>query len=234
MVENWLTAPEDRFDPRAGCVLDWKLWRIIVRHYGAIMFAAKRKVGFIAAYLHLIAGRDGFASAVKSHHHCRLLAAMADGPYLAHFISQRQKRGGPRKQLPQKIYSQAISHDGQAKVIDHAGQGPNLFLGQKLRFINKGAGDGTLCQSILYLLKEVILGGKRVRLFANADAGGDFTLSGPCVHLRGEQIGLHAALLVVMRRLQQQSRFAGVHRGVVEIELSHTVMCPERGADARG
>ena len=135
-------APKDRFDPRAGCVLDWQLWRIIVRHCGAVMFAAKRKVGFIAAYLHLIAGRDGFASAVKSHDHCRLLAAMADGPYLAHFISQRQKRGGSRKQLTQKIYSQAIAHDGQAKVIDHAGQGPNLFLGQKLRFINKAQATG--------------------------------------------------------------------------------------------
>ena len=60
----------------------------------------------------------------------------------------------------------------------------------------------------------------------------------PCpalgVHLRGEQIGLHAALFIVMRRLQQQGRFSGIHRGVVEVELSHMVMCPEREGDARG
>ena len=57
--------------------------------------------------------------------------------------------------------------------------------------------------------------------FANADAAGNLALARAIVQLRCHQIGLHPALPIVVRGLQQCGRFARIHGGEVEIKLCH-------------
>jgi len=50
------------------------------------------------------------------------------------------------------------------------------------------------------------------------------------VKRRGEEQGTHSTLNIIVRRLQQQRRLAGIHRRVAEIEIGHRSHLPQRRA----
>jgi len=55
-----------------------------------------------------------------------------------------------------------------------------------------------------------------------SDAGTHVTHAGAGVDGRGEDERAHAALLVIVARLEQGRRFTGIHRRVVKIDFGHS------------
>ena len=148
---------------------------------------------------------------------------MADGADLAHFVGQRQQGGGTGEKLPHEIHPQAIGHDRCVQVVHRAGQLPDLCVGQELRLVDQHAGDGALGQTRLDHGEQVAAFLEGVRVGTDADTRADAALSGAAVEAGGQQVGIHPALFVVMRGLQQDRAFARVHGGIVEVELGHVM-----------
>ena len=70
-------------------------------------------------------------------------------------------------------------------------------------------------------LFEVVLAAESRGLRAQADPRGDDTVASAVVQARGQDQDAHAALAVVVRRLQQGRGLPRIHRRVVEVELGH-------------
>jgi hypothetical protein len=65
---------------------------------------------------------------------------------------------------------------------------------------------------------------ERLRPGRQADARADAALAGAIVESGDELHRRHAAFAVIVGRLQKHGRLAGVHRGVVKIELGHVFL----------
>mmetsp|Transcript_5758 Transcript_5758/g.18186 ORF Transcript_5758/g.18186 Transcript_5758/m.18186 type:complete len:202 (-) Transcript_5758:36-641(-) len=96
---------------------------------------------------------------------------------------------------------------------------PDLVLREELRLVDEDARDGG--RAALQQLAEVRGRVERLRVLPEADARRDAARARAVVERRRQQQHLHAALLVVVRGLQERGRLARVHRRVVEIELPH-------------
>ena len=70
--------------------------------------------------------------------------------------------------------------------------------------------------------------------FTDPDPAGDTALACAGIKPRGKQIGIHAAFAVIMCRLQQDRRFACIHRRVMKIELCHERRVNERHGAVQG
>ena len=98
---------------------------------------------------------------------------------------------------------------------------PDLTARQKLGLIDKDTGAGAVLQPLFDPGEQIVGGTEGVGHRADADAAGDprFTRTG--VEMGRQQISLHAAFDIIVRGLQKHGRFAGVHRGIIEVELGH-------------
>ena len=96
-----------------------------------------------------------------------------------------------------------------------------LVAGQKLCFIEQHTVDIFTLKLPLHDRKQIITLFECKRLGFKANSG----LDDPClmaiVQGRSKQHRRHAALTIVVGRLEQNGRLAGIHRRIIEIELSH-------------
>ena len=83
----------------------------------------------------------------------------------------------------------------------------------------------SVMQSLRSVVRAIGIGRRR-----DPDATGDHAVARASIQTRGEQIGVHSPLAVVVRRLQKQSGLACVHRGVVEVELGHAATYRDHSA----
>ena len=107
-------------------------------------------------------------------------------------------------------------------------------LRQELRFVHQHAMQRAMLGNVAPdLALQVVVAFERDAFRAQADARGHHAGAGAVVQARGEDRHAHAALAVVVRRLQQRRGLAGVHRRIIEIELGHAriLRCRARGAD---
>ena len=110
---------------------------------------------------------------------------------------------------------------GMFEPVGDAGELPDLVVGEELGLVDEDAielaGLGVLADAV----EEVVLGVEGLGLRRDPEARADHAFAVLGVERRGEEQGAHAALAVVVGRLEQHGRFAGVHRGVGEVELGH-------------
>ena len=79
--------------------------------------------------------------------------------------------------------------------------------------------------------EQVVAVAEHLGLGLQPDARGDVALVGLAVVAGDEQHRRHAALAIVVGRLQKHGRLAGIHGRVVEVELGHaTPLKPQPGA----
>ncbi|MPL84460.1 hypothetical protein SDC9_30425 [bioreactor metagenome] len=185
------------------------------------MPAAQADIGLVAADLHLCALAQRAPVGPHAHHHRRLLAAMADRAYLAHLVGKGEEGGRAGEEFAAEVDAQPVAHHRHREIIDHTGQLPDLVPGQELRLVDEDAGAGGTGHPRRDQRCHVGLGGEGLGLGADADAACDPALARAPVEPGGDEEGLHAALDVVVGRLQQQRALAGIHRRVMEVELGH-------------
>ena len=185
------------------------------------MPAAHRDVGLVPADHHLRAILQRTSVGPAPDDHRRLAPAMTDRAHFPHLVRPGHQRRRTGKEIALKVDAQAIAHHRHPQIINGSGQLPNLCLGQELGLVDEHTGDRTFGKPRLKPGKEVVGFGKGVGIFTDADPARDPTVTGTVVELRGDQIGLHPAFAIVMRRLQKQRRFAGVHGRIVEVEFGH-------------
>jgi len=191
--------------------------------------AAHRHIAFVASDLHLRPLLHRVPLVVDAHGHRRLLAGVADGLDLLQFVRPGQQVLASFEQLSEEVGAQPVTEHRHAQCIHHFAQLPHLHARQELRFIQQDAvqrpvGVDVLAQQPL----EIGITIEAHALGAEANARGDDAATGAVVQLRGEDHHAHAALAVVVRRLQQRGGLAGVHRRIIEIELGHAAILSRR------
>ena len=100
------------------------------------MLAAHGDVAVIPANFGLCAVDYCFSELVHAQVHRRFASAIANAFKLNKTVCYAQQGGGTGKQLALEIRTQAVTHNGNASVIGKARRLPNLFLTQKLRFVD--------------------------------------------------------------------------------------------------
>ena len=117
------------------------------------MAAAEREIGFVATDFHLIAfGQDVSLCVLADNHGC-FAAAMVDLADLEHLICDGQECGGFRKERASEIDAEVVAKGRDIEIVDHAGQLPDLFDRQKLRFVDEDASDRANCAAVCGFVK---------------------------------------------------------------------------------
>ncbi len=159
---------------------------------------------------------------------------MADGADLAQIVGDGQQLRRAGKEFAAEVGPQAVAQHGDVEVVGDTGELPDLALREELRLVDKDATDLLPTMLACNPGMEVVCLRIELRRCIDADARGDAAIVGGCVERRREQQRPHAALLVVVRGLQQDGGFSCIHRGVGEVELRHgRSSCPTHGRAAK-
>ena len=146
---------------------------------------------------------------------------MADRADLAHHISKGQKARTSREQIALEIGAKPVAHHRNPHVIGDGGQLPDLCVGQELRLVHHHAGKLATGMFGGDKTGHVAVGVKHGGSCLQPDARPDPSLADTIVKLCREQHGIHPALAVIVRCLQKDGAFAGIHCGIGKIELGH-------------
>ena len=96
--------------------------------------------------------------------------------------SARARRAAePGNKLAPEIDAQAVAHHRQAKIVDRAGQLPDLIARQELRLVDEDAGDGALCVCVFRAWQRDRCRRQRYRRRRRCRCG---CRSGPCPRAR--------------------------------------------------
>src|SRR5690606_23432645 len=87
----------------------------------------------------LLALGEDPAGTVLTNHHRRLGAALADGANFAQRVGDGKQFARAGKELALEVGAQAEAHHRHVEPISDAGELPDLFGGEELRFIDKDA-----------------------------------------------------------------------------------------------
>jgi hypothetical protein len=146
---------------------------------------------------------------------------VADRLELGEVVGEAEQGGAAREEFALEVGAQPIAEDGEVEDVGDVAELPDLLGGEELGLVDQHAGDRSRGVGGAHLVEQVVAGGDRdgggVQPDARLDAAG--AVAG--VDRRGEKQGAHAALLVVVARLEQDGALARVHRGVVKIDLGH-------------
>ena len=127
----------------------------------------------------------------------------------------------PENSLPWKSVLQPVAHHRNAEPVGDAGELPDLLFIEELRLVDEHAVDLGVLVVLGDACKEIVAVAEHLGLGLEPDARGDVALAGLAVVAGDEQHRRHAALAVIVGRLQKHRRLAGIHGRVVEIELGH-------------
>ena len=105
--------------------------------------------------------------------------------------------------------------------VSDAGELPDLLFIEELRLVDEDAVDLGVFVVLGDARKEVVALAEHLGLGLKPDARGDVALAGLAVVAGHEQHRRHAALAIIVGRLQKHGRLAGIHGRVVEVELGH-------------
>ena len=147
-------------------------------------------------------------------------------------MASKRPRAG--EQIALEIRAQAVAHHGNAEPVGDAGQLPGLFLLEELRLVDEHA----MNRGVLVMLGdagiEIVAVAEHLGARFKPDSRGNVAAVALAVVSGHEQHRVHAAFAIVVRRLQQHRRLAGVHGRVVEIELGHGLLLSRSRAGGGG
>src|SRR5690606_602107 len=167
---------------------------------------ADRDIPLVAADLHLRAVLHGAALGVDPHVHRGLLAAVADRLDLLQLVGPGQQVLAALEQLAAEVGAQAVAQHRDAQAVDHLAQLPDLGAGQELGLVDQYAAEPAVGGDVLlHQAFQVAVPVEGRALGTQADARGDHpAAAATVVQPRRQDQGAHAALAVVVRRLQQR------------------------------
>ena len=159
---------------------------------------------------------------------------MADGADFAQHVGDGEELGRAGEELALEIGAEAEGHHRDVEPVGDAGELPDLVVGEELGLVDEDAIDargGVLGADAILKRSSVV--GEELGFGLDAEARADHADAVLGIERRGEQQRAHAALAVVVGGLEQQGGFAGVHRGVGEVELCHGPNGHRRAGEAR-
>ena len=149
-------------------------------------------------------------------------AAVADRLELDEIVGEGEQRAAAGKELALEISAQAVTKDRDFEHIGDIGELLDLGASEELGFVDQHAGDRINRVLMAHAVEQIIGGREHLGRGLEADAGAHPAETGAGVDGGHEHQGAHATFLIIIARLQQNRRFAGIHRRVVKVELGHS------------
>ena len=170
---------------------------------------------------------DHLAVFVDPQHHVGLLTTVTDGLDFSQVICPGQQLLTAREELALKICSEAVTQNRDPQFISYIGELLDLLALQKLGLIHKHAIDRLSFQKVTDQLEQIVQRIKQNGCRLKSDARGNGFLASSVIKCWSKYRRMHSAFAIVVARLQKHGGLAGVHRGVVEVELGHELFQDE-------